>query len=136
MRWEAMPEAERVAALNLVSVLEAFHVKNYLQTQYAEIDGKPWRYRLEVEYFLPGSAQDETSPRNYSLTERLKANYQIGGAPTEEVVFTLTQPMIDAVYALTTMTDPPSVPATPEAVEKAIPAPATPSPAAPEAAQP
>lgn len=137
--WKDLPEAEKQAALDLVDQLQDFRVNQYLYTRFAPLPDKPWRYKLVADFFLPGGTDGTTVQREYDFTIRMQADRQIGGSPANNLTFTLTQPMIDALFELTFVQDTPQLPQTPEGLEQAAPLPipggdnAQPQPA-PEAA--
>ncbi len=121
--WASLPEKEREAALDLVDQLENFRVAAYEDKPFSAWPGKTWRYRLSVDYFLPGSQDGATTQREYDFSVRQEADRQLGGSPATGLAFELTQPMIDALFVLTFEKDAPVLPDTPEAVEKAEPLP-------------
>jgi hypothetical protein len=71
----------------------------------------PWRYRLEAGIHLPGAnpAAAQSPPWICYFTERLGGTVQLGGTPQPSMIFTLTQPVIDALNALTLARTPPAV---------------------------
>jgi hypothetical protein len=121
--WASLPESEREAALNLIDQLENFRVASYEDKPFSAWPAQTWRYRLSVDYFLPGSQDGATTKREYDFGLRERANFQLGGSPATGLAFELTQPMIDALFTLTFVKDAPTLPDTPEAVEKAQPLP-------------
>ncbi|QYY36802.1 DUF4340 domain-containing protein [Ruficoccus sp. ZRK36] len=121
--WSSLPESEREAALNLVDQLENFRVSEYEDKPFKGWPDSTWRYRLSVDYFLPGSQEGATTQRVYDFSPRERANYQLGGSSANGLAFVLTQPMIDALFTLTFVQDAPKLPSTPEGVEKAEPLP-------------
>jgi len=118
------PEARHAALQKLVEQVRTLQAKAFNGETFAktgvESNGAtlPWRYRLDVDLTLSGgSAQAVTS--SLYLSERLGGTTQLAG--TEEfggVTFEITQPLIDALFALTYAPQhdpgPPSAPAEPK----------------------
>ncbi|MDR3229759.1 MAG: DUF4340 domain-containing protein [Puniceicoccales bacterium] len=59
----------------------------------------PWLYRLDITLRPAGAANDETVALYFS--KRLDGITQIAGAPAQDCVFKITQPLIDALFPLT-----------------------------------
>ncbi len=119
MYLQSRPEKENASIIALIDQLENFHVQSYQYTKFAPLPGKPWRYRLVVEYFLPGSTDSTTTRREYDFSVRSEANTQVGGSVEDKLTFMLVQPMIDALFQLTFVKDTPQLPETPAGVESA-----------------
>ncbi len=129
-------EADAVGVL--LSSLRAFEVKSYLADGYEDayqLDAErtlPWTYRLTANVLLPGGETEQTRELEYFFTDRLSGTMQIGGSPTNDVMFELKPEFVEALYVLTEdMALPPEArgagvpePETPEAV----PEPETPPP--------
>jgi hypothetical protein len=119
--WAAVlakePEPVRAAVLTLESTVRSFEVASYLQGNFTNnysLDARtptPWRYRLDAGIRLPGAdqTQAQTAPWVCYFTDRLGGSTQIGGSPQPPMIFTLPQPLIDALYALTLARTPPPV---------------------------
>ena len=102
------------AILKLLNSALNFKVKNYLLDSFTETyeitSGKicPWIFRLIVTIQLPGGETNRTENREYLFSERISGTRQIGGSRDKDVVFELSQALIDALYELThDMTLPP-----------------------------
>jgi len=119
--WDSVlapaPEPVRAAVLTLEKTVRRFEVASYLQGNFTASYGldaqtpTPWRYRLEAGIHLPGanSTTAQTPPWICYFTERLGGTVQLGGTPQPPMVFTLTQPVLDALNALTLARTPPAV---------------------------
>ena len=129
---QSRPEKEAASLIALIDQLEDFHVSEYLYTKFEPLPGKPWRYKLVVEYFLPGTTDSSTTRREYDFSVRTEATRQVGGSPADKLTFMLVQPMIDALFPLTFVPEAPELPDTPEGVESATP-PSLPTTEAPAA---
>ncbi len=113
--WDALEVAEDLEDTALRDSIETirrslrrFTVRDYVAEEFTDplrldADTKiPWRYRLEAKILLPGAPGDEPRVDTYHLTERLGGRTQFGGSASANVVFTLTQPLIDALDRLVT----------------------------------
>ncbi len=111
--WEAVEGAEDLGESGLRDSIETvrrslrrFTVRDYVAEEFTDplrLDADteiPWRYRIEAEIQLPGAPDDEPRVDTYHLTERLGGRTQFGGSASANVVFTLTQPLIDALDRL------------------------------------
>jgi hypothetical protein len=78
----------------------AFTAENFSPDQAATPEGsRPWRYRLDYTVAFAGAAE---SPSSLFLTERLGGMTLVAGtAEFGGVTFTVTQPLLDALFALT-----------------------------------
>ena len=128
--WEGAlavePEPVRTALAALLKelgVLRAarFTAETFSSDQAATPEGnRPWRYRLDYTIAFAGAPE---SPASLLLTERLGGSTLVAGtADFGGVAFAVTQPMLDALFALTysNKQDPGPAPATtpPEPVEE------------------
>ena len=120
--WDAAlavePELVRnalAALLREISTLRAarFTAETFSSDQTATPEGnRPWRYRLDYTVAFAGAPE---SPASLLLTERLGGSTLVAGtADFGGVAFTVTQPMLDALFALTysNKQDPGPAPAT------------------------
>jgi hypothetical protein len=63
---------------------------------------RPWKYRLDYTILFNGGASAQETPASLFLTERLGGSTLVAGtADFGGVVFTVTQEMLDALFALT-----------------------------------
>lgn len=101
----AEPEPVRRAVEGLLSELTelraaAFTAENFSAGQAATPEGnRPWRYRLDYTVAFNGSAEN---PASLFLTARLGGMTLVAGtADFGGVMFTVSQPLLDALFALT-----------------------------------
>lgn len=97
----------RAAAVTILGEVRDLRAKRFLAETFAathaDHDGRswPWRYRLDVTIALSGGAEQTETSRLF-LTERLAGSVQLAGtADFGGVTFEVTQPLIDALFALT-----------------------------------
>jgi hypothetical protein len=88
---------------------------------------RPWRYRLEADLSLPaGAGGAEARTATLWFTERASGGVQYAGSSEFNAVFTIEQPLLEALWALTygardpgpAAAPPPAVPAPAAAVAK------------------
>ncbi len=90
-----------------------FQAGGFAEKIFAAGDDRPWRFQLETTIALPvGNAQEQTRTLTLLFTERLGGALQFGGSKASDAVFTLEQPLIDALWALTYGARDPGPPAT------------------------
>lgn len=100
----------------LLTLLRDFPVRQYLRegfTGFLALDREtthPWAYRLDVDILLPGGGEAERRTDTYYLTERLGGEAQFGGDPQRDLLFSLTQAWIDALFPLTFQREVPQTP--------------------------
>lgn len=97
---------KREAVAEILHSLERLEANSFLALSFDplgyQLDGStrlPWVYSLEVAVLDSGNK--EPSMMRYYFSERLGGTLQIGGSPQSGVVFTLKQPLVDALDALT-----------------------------------
>lgn len=97
---------KREAVAEILHSLERLEANSFLALSFDplgyQLDGStrlPWVYSLEVAVLDSGNK--EPSTMRYYFSERLGGTLQIGGSPQSGVVFTLKQPLVDALDALT-----------------------------------
>jgi hypothetical protein len=62
---------------------------------------RPWRFQLDAIIVTPGAGGlDQPATRSLLLTERLGGNLQFAGSRDLDVVFSLEQPFVDALWSL------------------------------------
>ncbi len=98
--------ADPAAFKTLVEALRGLRAKEFVAGGFTERvsaagEERPWRLLLEAGITLPGAGQDITSVRPLLLTERLGGSQQFAGAKELDAVFSLEQPLVDALWALT-----------------------------------
>lgn len=110
--WDALtaslkgPQMQAQAAI--LASLREFRVAKYIRDQFTDpfqLDAQtqvPWRYRLEAVVELPGAADGARAAesRVYRFTPLLGGTSQFGGSEAQRVVYTLPQPLIDALRPL------------------------------------
>ena len=107
--WDAAlaaePAATRPALGALVNELTAlsaaqFTADGFLPDHADTPDGsRPWRYRLDYAVSFPGAPE---TPASLFLTERIGGSTLVAGtADFGSVTFTVTQPLLDALFTLT-----------------------------------
>ena len=108
-------ESDRSSAiLEVLNSVVNFTVNNYLLDSFTEIYSEdtvqayPWVFQLIAIIQLPGGESNRTETREYFFSKRLSGTRQIGGSKQKDVVFEISQVLIDALYEITDdMTLPP-----------------------------
>lgn len=92
----------------LIDAIRNFRVKSYLLDRFdpeaypVDADKKlPWTYRLTATIQLPGGETDRREQHEYVFAERSSGTVQVGGSARHDVIFEITQPLLDALYELT-----------------------------------
>lgn len=108
-----LPEVEQTALLNLLNIIRKFEVRDYLIDGYRDsypLDTeteRPWAYQLNAEMLLPDDENGRTEARTYVFTKRLSGTLQVGASKLHNVIFSITQATIDALFAFTDDIQPP-----------------------------
>lgn len=104
-RLAAEPEATRPALAALIGELATLRAAAFTSDDFTPDHAdtpegnRPWRYRLDYTVAFAGSAE---APASLFLTERLGGSTLVAGtADFDGVTFTVTQPLLDALFALT-----------------------------------
>ena len=102
---DLLAENERQAAQTLLEYSSRFKVKSYLRTEFSDnfnLGDKvlPWKYLLESKISLPGGTQNQLRIYNFYFTDRIGGTTQIGGSPEYNLIFELSQELIDALFTL------------------------------------
>lgn len=108
-------ESDRSSAIfEVLNSAVNFTVNNYLLDYFTEIYSEdtdqayPWAFQLIATIQLPGGESNRTETREYFFSKRLSGTRQIGGSKEKDVVFDISQALIDALYEITDdMTLPP-----------------------------
>ena len=108
-------ESDRSSAISeVLNSAVNFTVNNYLLDSFTEIYSEdtdqayPWAFQLIATIQLPGGESNRTETREYFFSKRLSGTRQIGGSKEKDVVFDISQALIDALYEITDdMTLPP-----------------------------
>ena len=95
------------AVQQIVAWVRALRAKTFVGGGFTEKvsaagDDRPWRYQLDATIVLPSAGgAEQTAVRTLLFTERLGGSQQYAGAKELDTVFTLEQPLIDALWSLT-----------------------------------
>jgi hypothetical protein len=139
------------AIATVLASLRTLRAKEFILDGFADKvsvagEERPWRYSLEATATLVGGAGEQTSVTKLFLTARVGGAEQLAGSPANEfnAVFSIEQPMLDALWTLTEAAHDPgpipppasaaaseAAPATAPAVTPAVTPAATPAPATP-----
>lgn len=117
-----LPEVERESLFTLLDTIRKFEVKEYLMDGYREsypLDSettRPWLYKLSAEMLLPDDENGRSETRTYVFTERFSGTSQVGASKPYDVIFSIPQVTIDALFTFTDDMQPP-----PEAASQPIP---------------
>lgn len=100
------PPRDPKAVSTLVAALRQLRAKDFVEGGFGEKvfaagDERPWRFQLEATISLPaGVGLEQTSVVSLYFTERLGGNLQLAGSKEFDAVFTLEQPVVDALWSL------------------------------------
>jgi hypothetical protein len=96
------------AITTMLTQLRTLRAKEFILDQFADKvavagEERPWRYRLEATVTLVGGAGEQTSVTTLFLTVRVGGDQQLAGSPVNEfnAVFSLEQPLLDALWTIT-----------------------------------
>ena len=102
-----LPKTESEAINLILDAVRQFDVENYLLDGYQDaypIDSEtmsPWVYKLSARILLPGDETDRSESRNYVFTRRFSGTQQVGASELHDVIFSIPQPLIEALYIFT-----------------------------------
>jgi hypothetical protein len=94
------------AAKNAATALRALRARDFMPGGFAEkitVNGEPrlWRFQLDATVVAPASGGgDQSATKTLLLTERLGGNQQFAGSKELDTVFSLEQPLVDALWSL------------------------------------
>jgi hypothetical protein len=100
------PPRDAKAVKDVVAALRAPRAKEFVPGGFAEKvtaagDERPWRFQLDGTLSLPGpGGLEQAKTATWLLTERLGGNQQFAGSKELDVIFSLEQPLIDALWSL------------------------------------
>ncbi|HVW19877.1 MAG TPA: DUF4340 domain-containing protein [Opitutaceae bacterium] len=96
------------AAAPLLESLRTLRAQRFVQDRFSDPvrdpggEERPWRYRLDVSISLPaGAGGAQAGTRTLLFTDRVGGTVQLAGSRELGAVFTLEQPVIDALWSLT-----------------------------------
>jgi hypothetical protein len=101
------PPRDPKAVTDLVNALRAPRARTFVAGGFAERvtaagDERPWRYQIEATLAVPGPGGVEQPGRStWFVTERLGGTQQFAGSKELDVVFSLEQTLVDALWSLT-----------------------------------
>jgi hypothetical protein len=102
----AAPPRDPKAVKDVVTALRALRAKEFVPGGFADRvtaagDERPWRFQLDATVVAPGSGGlDQSTTMTLVLTERLGGNLQYAGSKELDTVFSLEQPLVDALWSL------------------------------------
>ncbi len=87
----------------LLQSLKEFKVRRYIDKPFSlkqgNVDGSIfWKYKLSFKIALPGDLEDKVEERIYFFNERSSGNSQLGGTPSQNLLFELSQNLIEAIH--------------------------------------
>lgn len=96
-------EDENINAL--VAQLRSLRAKRFVNGSFVdkvEVTGdlQPWRYRLDTTISLPSSTAEQTEISSLFLSPRLGGATQLAGSTKFDAVFEVSQPLLDALWAI------------------------------------
>jgi Domain of unknown function (DUF4340) len=109
--WEATlasePQARRDALTAILGSLRTLRAARFVEDGFpdkvqAAGEQRPWRYSLVATIALPaGSSGSQTSDLRLQIAERTGGSEQLAGSKEIGAVFSLEQPLLDALWTLT-----------------------------------
>jgi hypothetical protein len=119
--WDAVLAAEptdrRAALQALLAALRTLRAKNFVLDEFPSTvpvggENRPWSYQLDTTISLVAASGTPatTTTTQISFTERITGGTQLAGSP-EFGVFEAEQPLLDALFTLTTSPPPATAPA-------------------------
>jgi hypothetical protein len=114
--WEAVlgsePADRRAALQALLAALRTLRAKEFVLDEFPSTvpvggENRPWSYQLDTTISLAAAsgAPATTTTTQLSFTERISGGTQLAGSP-EFGVFEAEQPLLDALFTLTTAPPP------------------------------
>lgn len=97
----------RAAALTLIGELRELRAQSFVQDEFTPTipvagSNRPWAYQLETTIALSGGDTTQTTTSALFVSERIGGTTLLAGSPELGCVFEVTQPFLDACFALTT----------------------------------
>ena len=106
------------AIATVLTQLRTLRAKEFVLDRFADKvvvagEERPWRYRLEATALLVGGVGEQTSVTTLLLTSRVGGDQQLAGSNEFNAVFSIEQPLLDALWTITEAPhDPGPLPAT------------------------
>ena len=100
------PPKDAKAVKDLVGGLRNLRARNFVPGGFTPnvatpAGERPWRFELNATIIAPGAGGvEQSTTRTLLLTERLGGNEQFAGSKEFDVVFSLEQPLVDALWSL------------------------------------
>lgn len=87
----------------LLESLKEFKVRRYIDTPFSlnqnSLDKSIfWKYKLSFKIALPSDLEDKLEERIYFFNERSSGSSQLGGTPSQNLLFELSQNLIQAIH--------------------------------------
>jgi len=101
------PPGAPTAVVALLEQMRLLRAKAILRSGFTDQinlagDERPWRYELEASFTVPGAGTGEVASRTtLYLSDRLGGSQQYAGSRELDLIFEIEQPLIDALWALT-----------------------------------
>lgn len=97
--------AQRDAWQKLLAQLRSLRARDFVRDRFASRvpvlgEDRPWKYQLDVTVELTGGATTQTSTQTLFFSERVGGVTQLAGAADLDAIFSLEQPMVDALWTL------------------------------------
>jgi hypothetical protein len=101
----AKPARDPQAAKKVAIALRALRARDFLPGGFGDkitVNGEPraWRFQLDATVVAPATGGDQSTTKTLLLTERLGGNQQFAGSKEFDTIFSLEQPLIDALWSL------------------------------------
>lgn len=102
----AAPGPDPAATEILIAGLRKLHAQEFVHEAFVETvmaagEERPWRFLLEATVALPGgTGADQTRTLTLFITDRLGGAQQFAGSMEFDTVFSIDQPILDAIWTL------------------------------------
>ncbi|HWZ93675.1 MAG TPA: DUF4340 domain-containing protein [Opitutaceae bacterium] len=127
--WDAVLAAEpadrRAALQTLLAALRTLRAKDFVLDEFPSTvpaggENRPWGYQLDTAISLAAAsgAPATTTTTPLCFTERISGGTQLAGSSEFGAVFEVEQPLLDALFTLTTSPPPATIPAVETPVAK------------------
>ena len=97
--------ARQEAGQKLLGQLRTLRAKEFVRDRFAPTvtilgEERPWKYQLDITVELTGGASVQSSVYTLFFSERVGGATQLAGAPDLDAIFSLEQPLVDALWTL------------------------------------